>query len=320
MVNAMENGFEWIGPDRKLPDRLKHGVIAIGNFDGVHRGHRAVLDEALRIALANGAPPLVLTFEPHPRTFFRPQSPVFRLTPPAQKARLIRQMGFAAIIEKRFDEQFSAMPASSFVYRLLGQELRALHVVAGEDFHFGKDRFGTPQFLKDRAAEMHVGVTLMEPVRDASGAVISSTRIRNALAAGEVEVANSLLGYPWRISGTVIEGKQLGRTLGYPTANIALPPQTTLRHGIYAVRVFRADGSAHDSVASYGRRPTFDNGEALLESFLFEFAGDLYGEELSVEFHAFLRGEEKFDSIDALIVQMDEDSRQARALLSRAPI
>jgi len=262
----------------------------------------------------------VLTFEPHPRTFFRPQSPVFRLTPPAQKARLMRQLGFDAMIEKRFDEQFSAMPASSFVYRLLGQELRARHVVAGEDFHFGKDRFGTPHFLKDRAAEMKIGVTLVEPVRDASGAVISSTRIRNALAAGEIEVANSLLGYSWRISGTVIEGKQLGRTLGYPTANIALPPETTLAHGIYAVRVFRADGTGHDGVASYGRRPTFDNGEALLESFLFDFAGDLYGEELSVEFHAYLRGEEKFDSVGALVVQMDEDSRRARAVLSRIAI
>lgn len=308
--------FEWIRPGETLPEHLRRAVIAVGNFDGVHRGHRGVLDEALCLAEAEGAPALVLTFEPHPRTFFRPQAPVFRLTPPAQKARIIRDLGFAAMVEKRFDEQFSIMPASSFVYRLLGQEFRARHVVAGTDFHFGKDRFGTPQFLKARAAEMKIGVTLVEPVRDASGEVISSTRIRRALADGDIALANSLLGRPWRVSGPVIEGKQLGRTLGYPTANMALPEETELRHGIYAVRIFRAEGSSHDGVASYGRRPTFDNGEALLESFLFDFSGDLYGEELAVEFHAFLRGEERFDSVEALVAQMDEDSRRARAVLS----
>jgi riboflavin kinase/FMN adenylyltransferase len=319
MVSAVgSEAFEWLHPGEPLPQHLRRGVIAVGNFDGVHLGHRGVLDEALRHANALGAPALVLTFEPHPRTFFRPQAPVFRLTPPAEKARLVRRLGFAAMVEKRFDEPFSMMPASSFVYRLLGQEMRARHVVAGVDFHFGKDRFGTPQFLKERAAEMKIGVTLVEPVRDASGDVISSTRIRHALADGEMALANSLLGRPFRVSGPVIEGKQLGRTLGYPTANMALPQECTLRHGIYAVRVIRADGSSHDGVASYGRRPTFDNGAALLESFLFDFAGDLYGEELAVEFHAFLRGEEKFDNVEALVAQMDEDSRQARAALSGA--
>ncbi len=316
MSAVTEAPFEWVGPDDKLPEHLRRGVVAIGNFDGVHLGHRGVLDEALRQAASLGAPALALTFEPHPRTFFRPQTPLFRLTPPAEKARLLRQLGFAGMVEKRFDEQFSMMPASSFVYRLLGQELRARHAVAGFDFHFGKDRFGTPQFLKDRAGEMKIGVSLVDPVRDASGEVISSTRIRNALADGDIAAANGLLGRPFRVSGPVIEGKQLGRTLGYPTANMELPQEATLRHGIYAVRVFRADGSAHDGVASYGRRPTFDNGAALLESFLFDFAGDLYGEELAVEFHAFLRGEEKFDSVEALVSQMNEDSRRARAALS----
>lgn len=309
-------GFTILRDGDAMPAGLRHAVVAIGNFDGVHLGHRAVLDAARAEARRLAAPAIALTFEPHPRTFFRPDKPVFRLTPPAEKARLIAGAGFDAMVERRFDAGFARMPASSFVYRLLGQELRVRHVVAGEDFHFGKDRFGTPQFLRARCAEMKVGVTLVAPVSDETGATISSTRIRQALAVGDTAMANALLGRPWRICGMVIGGKQLGRTLGYPTANMALPAETELAHGIYAVRVLRADGSARDGVASYGRRPTFDNGEALLESFLFNFSGDLYGETLCIELHAFLRGEEKFDSVEALVAQMDRDSEAAKAVLA----
>ena len=299
-----------------LPERLRHGVVAIGNFDGVHLGHRGVLDAAILKAEELGAPALVLTFEPHPRQYFQPEIPFFRLTPSAEKARLLQAMGFSAVIERRFDAEFSRMPASSFVYRLLGQDMRARQIVAGRDFHFGKDRFGTPQFLEARAAEMKVGVSLVDLVRDATGEPISSTRIRNALSAGEVEIANTLLGRPWRVSGEVVNGRQLGRTLGYPTTNMELTAGTALRHGIYAVRVVRADGARHGGVASFGRRPTFDNGEPLLETFLFDFSGNLYGEHLAIEFHSFLRGEEKFDSADALVAQMNRDAEEARRRLA----
>jgi riboflavin kinase/FMN adenylyltransferase len=159
-------------------------------------------------------------------------------------------------------------------------------------------------------------VTLVDLVRDATGEPISSTRIRNALSAGEVESANALLGRPWRVSGEVVNGRQLGRTLGYPTANMELAVGTALRHGIYAVRVVRADGTRRDGVASFGRRPTFDNGEPLLETFVFDFSGNLYGETIGVELHSFLRGEEKFDSADALVAQMDRDADEARRRLA----
>jgi riboflavin kinase/FMN adenylyltransferase len=302
--------------DETLPQVLRHGVVGIGNFDGVHLGHRAVLDAALARARELGIPAIALTFEPHPRQFFRPEIPFFRLTPAAEKARLLEEIGFSGVIEKPFTAQFSAMPASSFVYRLLGQELRARHVVAGRDFHFGKDRFGTPQFLEARAAEMKVGVSLVELVRDGGGEPVSSSRIRNALSAGDMATANRLLGRAWRVSGEIVNGQQIGRTLGYPTANMELPASTSLRHGIYAVRVVRANGTRHDGVASYGRRPTFDNGAPLLEAFLFDFSGNLYGEELAIEFHSFLRGEEKFDSVDALVAQMDRDAAEARRRLA----
>ncbi len=315
-TKLLQSGFQWITDGQEFPAQLKKSVVAIGNFDGVHLGHRGVLDAALAKAQELSAPALVLTFEPHPRTFFRPNEPVFRLTPPDEKARLFASLGFAGMVERRFDQAFSQMPASSFVYRLLGQELRTIHAVAGMDFHFGKARFGTPQFLRERAAEMKIGVTLIEPVVDTAGAVISSTRIRKALEQGDIATANALLGRPWRVNGKIIPGKQLGRTLGYPTANMALPAETRLCHGIYAVRIHRADGSMHDAVASFGRRPTFDNGEALLETFVFDFSGDLYGETLGIELIGYLRGEEKFETVDQLIAQMDRDSQAARELLA----
>lgn len=298
------------------PAELKGGAVAIGNFDGVHRGHRAVLDEALRIANDSRIPALVLTFEPHPRTVFRPDNPVFRITPAAQKASLLGELGFAGVVEQHFDAEFSQMEASDFIGTLLASDLGARHVVTGEDFHFGHKRQGTPQFLRERGLKHNIDVTPVEARRDGDGEIISSGRIREALAQGDIELANSLLGRPWTVSGTVIQGAQLGRTLGYPTANLSLPAETELKFGVYAVRVTLANGDRHDGVASYGRRPTFDNGEALLESYLFDFSGNLYDQEISVEFQAYLRGEEKFDSPEALIEQMQRDEQAAKAVLA----
>ncbi|MEY9327898.1 bifunctional riboflavin kinase/FAD synthetase [Sinorhizobium fredii] len=300
-----------------LPERLHGGVIAIGNFDGVHRGHQSVLNRALDEARGRGVPALVLTFEPHPRTVFRPDQPVFRLTPAPLKARILEGMGFGAVIECPFDRTFSQLSASDFIHRILREWLHASHVVTGFDFHFGKGREGGPAFLMAAGAQEGFGVTLVDAFRDENASVISSSFIRSLLAEGDVAHAAGLLGYRYTVEAEVIGGKKLGRTLGYPTANMRLPQEAELRNGIYAVRFRRADGSLYDGVASFGRRPTVaSDGEALLETFVFDFAGDLYGEVCGVSFFGHLRDELKFDGLEPLMVQMREDEQEARALLS----
>ncbi|PDT40750.1 MULTISPECIES: bifunctional riboflavin kinase/FAD synthetase [Sinorhizobium] len=300
-----------------LPERLHGGVIAIGNFDGVHRGHQSVLNRALDEAKGRGVPGLVLTFEPHPRTVFRPDQPVFRLTPAPLKARILEGMGFGAVIEYPFDRTFSELSASDFIHRILREWLHASHVVTGFDFHFGKGREGGPAFLMAAGAQEGFGVTLVDAFRDENAAVISSSFIRSLLAEGDVAHAAGLLGYRYTVEAEVIGGKKLGRTLGYPTANMRLPAEVELRSGIYAVRFRRWDGSLYDGVASFGRRPTVDSdGEALLETFVFDFSGDLYGEVCAVSFFGHLRDEVKFDGLEPLMVRMREDEKEARALLS----
>jgi riboflavin kinase/FMN adenylyltransferase len=300
-----------------LPEALRGGVIAIGNFDGVHRGHQSVLNRALEEAQARGVPALVLTFEPHPRSVFRPDHPVFRLTPAPLKARILEGMGFSAVIEYPFDRTFSQLSASDFIRSILMDWLHASHVVTGFDFHFGKGREGGPAFLMAAGGENGFGVTLVDAFRDENASVISSSHIRGLLAEGAVSEAAGLLGYRYTVEAEVIGGKKLGRTLGYPTANMQLPPEVELRNGIYAVRFRHADGSIRDGVASFGKRPTVDSdGIALLETFVFDFSGDLYGEVCSVSFFGHLRDELKFDGLDPLVVQMKQDDAEARALLS----
>ncbi|MGB3813260.1 MAG: bifunctional riboflavin kinase/FAD synthetase [Shinella sp.] len=300
-----------------LPEHLRGGVIAIGNFDGVHRGHQAVLQGALDIAAQRGIPALVLTFEPHPRTVFRPERAVFRLTPAPLKARILEGMGFSAVIEYPFDRSFSEISAHDFIRAILMEWLHASEVVTGFDFHFGKGREGGPAFLMAAGGDNGFGVTLVDAFRDENASVISSSFIRSLLGDGAVAEAAGQLGYRYTVEAEVIGGKQLGRTLGYPTANMQLPPEVELRNGIYAVRFRRPDGSLHDGVASYGRRPTVDaNGMPLLETFLFDFSGDLYGEISAVSFFGHLRDELKFDGLDALVVQMKRDEEEARALLA----
>ena len=300
-----------------LPVALHDGVVAIGSFDGVHRGHQTVLNRALDEARARGVPALVLTFEPHPREVFRPDEPVFRLTPAPLKARILEDMGFAAVIEYPFDRHFSQMSAQDFVRDVLKAWLKASHVVTGFDFHFGKGREGGPAFLMKAGADEGFGVSLVDAYRDENADVVSSSRIRSLLVEGHVAEAAGLLGYRYTVEAEVIGGKQLGRTLGYPTANMRLDPGVCLRNGIYAVRFRRADGSLHDAVASFGRRPTVtSDGEPLLETFLFDFSGDLYGEIASVSFFGHLRNELKFDGLEPLMVQMKQDDAEARALLA----
>lgn len=313
----MSGPFQRIRDTAHLPAGLRGGVVAIGNFDGVHRGHQAVLAEALDAAARRGCPALVLTFEPHPLCVFRPDAPFFRLTPAPVKARLFEAMGFDAVVEQRFTRDFAANPPARFVESVLVDGLGATGVVTGYDFHYGKDRGGGPGELAAAGRQHGFAAQAVDAFTDEGGELISSTRIRALLCEGEVGEAAGLLGYRFRFEAPVERGKQLGRTLGFPTANMALPPETDLRHGIYAVRFRRADGTLHDGVASFGRRPTVDeDGAPLLETYVFDLEADLYGECCEVSLFGFLRGEEKFDGLDALVAQMKRDEEEARGLLA----
>ncbi|MEO3998202.1 bifunctional riboflavin kinase/FAD synthetase [Mesorhizobium sp. CAU 1732] len=313
----MGDVIERIAETSELPASGRGGVVAIGNFDGVHRGHQAVLERALSEATTRGVPAIVLTFEPHPRSIFRPDIPLYRLTTAPVRARLLQALGFKAVIEQPFTRDFAGLDAEDFVRRILVENLGIRHVVTGFDFHFGKNRQGGPAYLMEAGERHGFGVTLVDAFRDEGTDVISSSRIRGLLCDGDVAQAAGLLGYRYTVEAEVGRGKQLGRTLGYPTANMALPASTGLRHGIYAVKLRRADGTLHDGVASFGRRPTVDeDGEPLLETFVFDFSGDLYGERCAVSFFGYLRGEEKFDGLDALVAQIRRDEDEARALLA----
>ncbi|TBY75539.1 bifunctional riboflavin kinase/FAD synthetase [Rhizobium leguminosarum] len=300
-----------------LPAHLKGGVIAIGNFDGVHRGHQSVLSRALEISKARGIPALVLTFEPHPRTVFQPQTPVFRLTPAPLKARILETLGFSAVIEYPFDYEFSQRSADDFIHSILKDWLSASEVVTGFDFHFGRGREGGPAFLMNAGHTYGFGVTLIDAFRDENADVVSSSHIRALLKEGNVSEVAGMLGYRYTVEAEVIDGEKLGRQLGFPTANMRLPPEVDLAAGIYAVRFRRQDGTLHDAVASYGRRPTVtENGAPLLETYLFDFSGDLYGQLCSVSFFGYLRPELKFDGLDPLVAQIKRDEEEARALLA----
>ncbi len=294
---------------------LAGAVVAVGNFDGMHRGHQAVMDVALARGEALGKPVVMLTFEPHPRTVFHPERPVFRLTPPDAKARLAEAMGLDAVISQPFDRAFSQQSADAFVDRMLVDGFGLSHVVVGFDFHFGKDRVGTPGFLAEAGARRGFGVTIVDAATDESGETISSSRIRDALARGDLGLAQGLLGYRWFVEAEVIHGDKRGRTLGYPTANVRLPIDCRLRHGIYAVQI-DVDGQRHLGVASYGRRPTFDDGAPLFETYVFDYSGDLYGKRLRLTLVSYLRAEMKFNSAADLVAQMDHDAAEARAVLT----
>lgn len=295
---------------------LRGAVVAIGNFDGVHRGHRAVIGAAMKHAHALSRPAAVLTLEPHPRAFFRPQEPLFRLSDARQKLRLLAATGADGAIVLTFNAALAGLPAEDFVAKILVERLAVSGAAVGFDFHFGKNRGGSPAFLKEEGARRGFPVEIVPPLED-EGRPVSSGTVRAALSAGRVVEAAELLGYPWFVSGEVIHGEKRGRDLGYPTANIRLDPACGLKHGIYAVRV-AVNGKRHDGVASFGRRPMFDNGAPLLEVFLFDFAGDLYGRHLDVAFIGWIRAEEKFSSLAALTAQMDIDSQRAREALARS--
>jgi riboflavin kinase/FMN adenylyltransferase len=297
---------------------LRGAVLAIGNFDGVHRGHQAVFDTAIRRAKAIGRPAAALTFEPHPRSFFRPDEPSFRLTDQRTKLRLLAASGLDGVIVLNFDAALANLTADEFTSKILVERLAIAGAVIGFNFFFGKNRGGSPEVLAAAGARHGFFVDIV-PAFEEHGRRVSSGAVRDALARGDVAVAAVLLGHPWFVSGEVIHGEKRGRELGYPTANLRLDPGCGLKHGIYAVRM-AVDGRRYDGVASFGRRPTFDNGAPLLEVFLFDFDSDLYGKVLDVAFIGWIRPELRFENVEALIRQMDEDARTARAMLAASPL
>ena len=302
------------------PQGLEKAIVAVGNFDGVHRGHVAVIARAWELARSRGLPCAVLTFEPHPSDYFRGAGTTFRLSPLEDKVELIRQLGVDGMIVLTFDETVARLPAEDFVRRILVERLDVSGVIAGYDFHFGRHRGGSPAFLQDAGLPSGFGLQTLGRVdagRTGTAQTASSTATRLALQAGDVAQASALLGHLYAISGVVRSGQQLGRTLDFPTANVQADPSCQLRHGIYAVRV-EVDGVTRDGVASYGRRPTVDNGAPLLETFIFDFSGDLYGRLMHVAFVGWIRAEEKFESLDALKARMLLDVVEARAILSQA--
>jgi riboflavin kinase/FMN adenylyltransferase len=303
-------------------DAIPRGaVVAMGNFDGVHLGHRAVIAAALEIGRAHGRPSLALTFEPHPRRYFSPNTPQFRLTDETAKLRLLAGTGLAGAVVMTFDKGRAETSAQDFIHHDLIGRLGVSGIAVGYDFHFGKGRVGSPSLLVNEAPRLGIEVDV-QPHVDIAERPVSSSAIRMALAEGQIAEATAMLGSPWFLTGEVIHGEKRGRELGYPTANIRLDKDCGLKHGIYAVRVGRGEGKGAtriDGVASFGRRPTFDNGAPLLEVFLFDFKADLYGESLDVAFIGFIREELKFDTIAALIDQMDDDRARARSQLAAAP-
>ena len=292
----------------------KGGAVALGNFDGVHRGHQALLAHTADQASALGAPVVALTFEPHPRRFFVPDTGPFRLTLPPARLRLLEQYGGQAVLAQRFDAAFAAVSSDAFVDDVLLKGLGARHVVCGYDFTFGARRGGNVERLREQGKAKGFGVTVLDPVTH-EGEIYSSTRIREALRAGWITEAAELLGHPWEIEGVVELGDQRGRTIGFPTANVALGEHLRPRFGVYAVRAL-VDGKWLNAVANLGRRPTFGKLQENFEVHLFEFSGDLYGKTLRVELIDFIRPEMKFAGLDQLKAQIAADGEAARRLLA----
>ncbi len=299
---------------RGIPPEDRGAAVALGNFDGVHLGHAALLAGAH--AGRPAAPLAVLTFEPHPRELFRPDDPPFRLTLSEERAEALAALGVALIYELRFDREFSAMSAEEFARLVLHEGLGAKHLATGPDFAFGHRRGGDAGFLAARAEALGMGMTVVPILADSGGAV-SSTRIRRLLQDGYPERAAIELGRNWTIRGTVSPGDRRGRTIGFPTANIPLGRHLEPARGVYAVTARLADGRTVSGVANIGRRPTVNEGtESRVEAHLFDFAEDIYGQDITVALHAFLRAERKFASFDELKRQIAVDAAEARALLS----
>ena len=303
--------------DQPVPTEFRDAIVALGNFDGFHLGHQAVVGRAVQRGAHERKPVIVATFDPHPVRHFRPDSPPFRLSTLDQRERMFAQAGADAMLVFDFGDALANTTAEDFVRDLLGRQIGASGVVTGEDFTFGKGRGGNPEVLRTLGAECGIVAEAVEPVT-LDGEPVSSSRVREALHAGDPGTATRLLTRPFAIEGEVEHGDKRGRALGWPTANVAMGPYLRPKYGIYAVTVRLDDASEHRGVASLGVRPMFDPPKELLEAVLFDFDGDLYGRTIEVSLHAYLRPEARFDSMEALRAQMDADAAQARALLAAA--
>lgn len=306
----------------RVPRALKGAVVAIGNFDGVHLGHQAVIGQAKGVAAGLGAPVVVLTFEPHPRSHFQPNAEPFRLTSFRSKAHHMEALGVDGLAVLHFDRRLATMAAEDFVAEVLVRGLGARHVVVGEDFAFGRGRKGDVALLQRMASGGGFEVTPAVQVRDADGTVVSSNTIRAYLRDGKPDRAARLLGRPWEVDGRVVRGDSRGRGLGFPTANVRFEDYLHPRPGVYAVRTgIDAGAETHwlDGAANFGVRPHFGGTDPKLEVYLMDYSGDLYGANLRVAFIAFLRPEAAFDDIAALVGQMERDVAKARALLAATP-
>ncbi|MFN3726649.1 MAG: bifunctional riboflavin kinase/FAD synthetase [Allosphingosinicella sp.] len=299
-----------------VPDAYRNGIVALGNFDGFHRGHQAVVGRAVERARAEGRPVLVATFDPHPVRHFKPDLPPFRLTTLGQRERLFAEAGADAMLVFHFDADLASVTAEDFVADWLAGRIGAAGVVTGEDFTFGNRRGGNVEVLRKLAPLHGMSVDAVGPV-EADGELVSSSRIRDALRDGDLATATRLLTRPFAIEGIVEHGDKRGRELGYPTANLSLGKYLRPRFGIYAVRGRLPDGEVVDGVANLGVRPTFDPPKELLEPYFLDWFGDLYGRRIEVELHAYLRPEMKFDALDALKAQMREDEAAARSILNQ---
>jgi len=297
-----------------VPAALRGAIVALGNFDGFHAGHQAVVGEALAWARAEGRPVIVATFDPHPVTLFAPHTAPFRLTTLDQRQDLFAAFGADAMLVFHFSRAFAAITAQDWVHEVIARQIGAAGVVTGADFTFGRGRAGTVEALARLGAQVGVAARAVAPVADAEGP-ISSSRIREALRAGDPARAARLLTRPFTLRGAVQHGDKLGRTIGYPTANLAMGDYLRPAYGIYAVTGRLPDGRVVKGAANLGIRPHFDPPKELLEPHFFDFSGDLYGQEVDIAFHAFLRGEARFESMEALVAQIGLDCDAAKRVL-----
>ena len=308
--------MRWLDHREALPASLRGAIIALGNFDGFHLGHQAVASEAIEWARKEGRPAIVATFDPHPVRFFKPGVPPFRLTTLEQRQELYLAAGATAMLVFHFDAALAGTTAEDFVRELLHERLGAAGVVTGEDFTFGKGRAGTREVLARLGRECGIEARTVAPVVH-GGEAVSSSRVREALKDGDPQLARQLMTRPFAIRGIVEHGDKRGREIGYPTANLAIESYLRPKFGVYAVtgRIL-ASGQELKGAANIGVRPQFEPPKELLEPYFFDFPGDLYGQEIQVAFHHFLRGEAKFDNLDDLIAQMEKDCGEAKRLLA----
>jgi riboflavin kinase/FMN adenylyltransferase len=300
----------------KIPDKAQGTVLAIGNFDGVHLGHRALIEKAHDISLQEQAPLGVMTFEPHPRQFFQPAGEPFRLSLLPMKERLLKGLGAGHIFAFDFNEAFSRLSGEEFVERILVQNLKAKHVVVGEDFAFGRGRSGTTETLRAAAAAGKFRLSVVAPVASPAGQIYSSTAVRELLRQGKFTEASGLLGWEWQMEAPVIHGDKRGRKLGYPTANQNMPDYIRIPYGVYAVRVqVEGDSSWHGGAANFGIRPMFQRHDPVFETFIFDFSADIYGKIMRVQPLHYLRPELSFTGLPALVAQMKDDCIKAKAVL-----